>query len=91
MLHIEHNPFCDLKSFSLRVGVLGVEINDMLSFSLINLSTIAESSKAFVGLSSSGSRCLIAATIDEPPIGFSRNADLLSFSLEYLDLVLLNP
>jgi hypothetical protein len=90
LLHIEHNPFCNLKSLSLRVGVLGVEISDMLSLSLINLSTLAESSNAFIALNSSGSKCLMAATIGELPIGFHKNAVLVSFS-EYLDLVLLIP
>lgn len=91
LLHIEHTPFCDLNSFSFRVGVLGDDIRDKLSLNLTSLSTTVTSSKALIVLKSAGNRCLIAATIGEPPIGLSKNAVLVSFLSVYLDFVLLSP
>lgn len=63
----------------------------MWSFDLISFSTIIVSSKAFTAFNSSGSKCLIAATIGELPVGLSKNAVLPSFLRENLDSVLLKP
>lgn len=64
---------------------------DKFNLNLASFSTITALSKALTVLNSSGSRCLIAATIGEPATGFCKNAVLVSFLSVYLDFVLLIP